>query len=126
MTTRFFCRLALTCAALFLAAGLAAPVVLQAQSNDGLQECIDDCIDTYEDDMTVCQDDLVVCLDAVAQQIQDCQDQAGGDPIQEALCVRSGRIQRANCERDFRRCENFAVTYLYNCYRDCVNSPSAP
>ena len=126
MTSRIFCRLALSTAALVLAAGLAAPVVLHAQSNDGLQECIDDCIDTYEDDMVVCQDDLLACLAVVTQEIEDCQDQAGGDPIQDALCVRSGRIKRANCEKQFRRCENFAQTYLYNCYRACVNSPSSP
>lgn len=99
--------------------------VATAQS-DPFEECVQDCIDTYEVEITDCSDELQLCLSNVAQQVDECIDQAAGDPIQEVLCVRQGRLQREVCDRDFRKCENFAVTNLYNCYRDCVSSPVAP
>lgn len=98
---------------------------LRAQSNDGVEDCIDDCIETYEDDMLVCQDSLVTCINQVALETQQCQDQAQNQ-LEEILCIRAGRIKRANCDRQYRNCENLATTVLYNCYRACVSSPSAP
>ncbi len=99
---------------------LAAP----AAQADGFSDCVQACIDQFDEDKQECDVQLAEELAALDQQALDCY--GLGDPISVQLCLRDINIKRYQAQSSHRRCISFANTAAYNCYRECQQSAAQP
>jgi hypothetical protein len=115
-----------------MAVGLAAALVVSVGTPvaraDANSDCVEQCIDQWEQDKLACEEQLAQTLADLDQQAAECVEQYP-DPdqlIQLGQCLQTVNILRAQAARDYRECISLANTVAYNCYRDCQQSPSAP
>jgi len=111
------------CAALVLVAAAAISVPV---AHADFAECVQACIDQFDQDKAECDAQLDASLAQLDQEADDCLTNNPTDPIAAGLCVREVNIKRYRAQADHKRCISTANTVAYNCYRNCQNSPSAP
>lgn len=98
-----------------------AVLALTASAPADFDDCVQQCIDDFEQARQDCLAGFQQCLADVAVEFNDCMDNAQ-DIEDEYACFQTSNIQQENCEREADRCQAFANTAGYDCYRTCQQS----